>query len=367
MNKKTMLWVLIGFLVIISIILINVSMKPTGAIKIGLTGHFSGEYANYGIPMKNAVELVVEETNNKGGIDGRQLELIIEDDESDVNKAASAINKLINIDNVDYIISAQASGSTSVIGPISQNNKRVLMITLASAPELAKTGEYVFRSIPSDIYQGVKMVEFINEDLGSEKVAGLYINNAYGVGIKGIINANENVEIVASEMFEPGASDFRTQLLKIKESNADTLVLVAYRDEAPIIFKEINELGLNIKILGSETIKDEEILKDSGSNAEGVYVTFYTDEPQDYVNFNQNYKTKFNEEVSSYSMYGYDGALALVKAIDKAGDDVNKVQSELYSIKFNGASGEVGFDSDGDRTGVAYILYRVENSQFVKQ
>ena len=367
MDKNTK--IIVGAIIVIAVIAVGyvvykgqnnpISNEP---IKIGFIGHLSGEYASYGVPMKNAVQLAVEEVNKNGGINKRQAELIVEDDGTAADKAASAMNKLVNIDKVNYIISGQGSGPASAITPIAQNNKKILMITLASAPGLTKAKDYVFRSIPSDVYQGVRMVELINNNLKSKKVAGLYVNDAYGAGIKEIINNNKNVENVDSELFEAGAIDFRTNLLKIKQTNADTLVLVA-REEFPIILKQINELKLKMNIIASETFKDEKILKDSSSYVEGV-ITFMA-QPTDYVDFANRYKTRFNEVPSAYSMYAYDGAMALIKAI-KLGDNVEAVKSELSKTEFNGASGKVGFDNEGGRTGAGYIIYQVKNGQFVQ-
>lgn len=337
----------------------NTSTEP---IKIGVVGHFSGKYADYGIPMKKAVELAVKQLNQEGGIGNRKVELVIEDDNSDANIAATAINKLINIDKLDYIISAQGSGITSAITPIAQSNKKILMITLGSAPDLTNVGDYVFRSVPSDTYQAVEMNDFVNNNLTSKKVAGLYVNDAYGVGIKEIVNSNINTDNVVSEMFESGATDFRTQLLKIKESNADTLILVAH-EEYPIILKQIKELNLNLKIITSETFKDEGILKSSINNAEGIYVIFMAD-PKDYIGFNENYQAEFNEKPSAYSMYAYDGTIALAKAIEKS-NNIEIIKDNLLTISFKGASGQIGFSANRDRTGGEYIVYVVKNGQFV--
>ena len=339
----------------------DVSSEP---IRIGVIGHFSGEYASYGVPMKQAIELAIEEVNKKNGIDGRQVNLIIEDDAGDSVNAASGMNKLINIDKVDYIISTQGSGATSAVTPIAQNNAKILMITLGSAPELTNVGEYVFRSIPSDVYQGIRMVDFIDNTLKSDKVAGLYINDAYGVGIKSLIKNNINAELAIQEMFNEELTDFRSQLLKIKNSGADTLILVS-RKETPNILKQIKELGLgDMKIIASETVKDDKILEQAGGNAEGVYIVF-TGEPKDYINFKNNYKTKFNEEPSAYSMYAYDGAIALIKAINENGDDLEKIKNGLLNINFKGASGNVVFDADRERIGMEYIMYVVKNGEFV--
>ena len=365
MNKTN--WTIVGIIIILIIggVWYGVSRKPKeeGVIKIGVIGHFSGKLADYGIPMKKAIELAVDEINKKGGINNQKVELVVEDDNSDASNAATAMNKLVTVDKVDYILSAQGSGVTSAVTPIAQSNEKILMITLGSAPGLTEIGDYIFRSIPSDTYQAVKMVDFINNNLKSEKVGGLYLNDAYGVGIKNIISANKNTDNVISEMFGSGATDFRTQLLKIKESGADTLVLVA-RQEYPLILKQIKELNLAVEIIASETFKDENILKESGSSAEGAFVTFIA-EPQDYVNFNNNYQSKFEEKPYAYSMYAYDGTLALLKAVEGGGNNIESIKNNLIRVGFNGASGRVGFNKDRDRTGSEYTVYVVENGQFV--
>lgn len=340
-------------------------VSNNGPIKIGIIGHFSGEYAAYGIPMKNAVELAIKEANNAGGIDGRRLVVVIEDDGTDPAKAASSMNKLVNVDHVDYVFSAQGSGATSVITPISESNKAILMITLGSAPDLTTDKDYVFRSAPSDVYQASEMVDYINNNLKPQKIAGIYRNDAYGIGIKDIVESGASGDVVASELYELGISDFRTQLTKIKQANPDVLIIAGASDNYPILLKQIEELGIIAEIFASETFYDQDVL-DNSENDEGVY-TLFQEDPQDYVDFKTKYTQTFREEPSAYSMYAYDGAMSIIKALDTVGDNVNKVQNELYNVKFNGASGEIGFDSEGDRTGADYAVYKVVNGQFVKQ
>lgn len=357
MNKTTKIIIgIVVVLIIIAGIWYSLVEKPEeSAIKVGFIGHLSGDHTDYSVPMKNAVQLAVEQINENGGIDGRKVEVIYEDDNSG-SEAASAMNKLTNIDGVDYVISAQGSGATSIITPIAQNNEKFLMITLGSAPDLTKEKDFVFRSIASDIYQGLKMNEFIKE-MNFEKVAGLYLNDAYGVGVKNIINTNNY--IVAEEMFESGATDLRTQLIKIKESNPDVLVIVAHK-EYPIILKQIKELDLKVQIFASETFKNEDILSKSDSTAEDVYTLFMAD-PVDYVNFEKEYKERFKQEPSAYAKYAYDGALALLKAIE---EDENNIKDELLKINFKGASGDVMFNEEGDRSGIEYVIFAVKDGRF---
>jgi len=200
--------------------------------------------------------------------------------------------------------------------------------------------------------------------LGSQKIAGLYTNDAYGIGVQDKVNADQSVSHAADEMFEAGSGDFRTQLTKIKSSGADTLIIVAH-DEFPSILKQIRELGLQMKIIASETFKDTAMLAKSGSYAEEVYVPFLADQ-EDHLNFNNAYKVAFSEDSSAYSKYAYDGALALLKAIEDSGDDPDVVAAALFRKSFEGASGKVGFNTEGDRTGLVYLTYVVQGGSFVE-
>ena len=172
MNKQNKIYLAIGIIAIIliaGIIYLAINNSQEETIKIGVIGHLSGEYADYCIPLKNSIELAVKETNNAGGINGKKLVLVVEDDETDSAKAATAINKLIGVDKANYIISALGSGNSSVITPITNTNKKILMITLGTAPDLIKI-KICFRTVPSDVYQASVMAKYINENLKPKKL-----------------------------------------------------------------------------------------------------------------------------------------------------------------------------------------------------
>ncbi len=371
--KTFFIFAIVALIVITLTWILVINNRTTGSvvsnnepIKIGIIGHFTGEYASYVAPMKNAVELAVKEINDKGGINGRELTLIVEDDAMDSTKAATGMSKLVNVDNVDYIMSVQGSGATSVITPIANDNKRILMITLGSAPGLTTDKDYVFRSCPSDIYQASKIVDYLNNNLKPKKIAGIYRNDAYGIGIKNIVENGASADVVASELYTLSDSDFRTQLTKIKQANPDVLIIAGAKNDYPLMIKQIRELGISATILTSETFYDQEILDDIGiKDSEGIY-TLFQEDPTDYLNFKANYIKQFGEEPSVYSMYAYDGAISLIKAIESSGDNVEGVKKSLSGLSFNGASGAVGFDSEGDRTGVKYAVYKVIDGEFVK-
>lgn len=367
MRKKLSIILAIAIIILLAIIIYlcfnQNSQQPVTEktpIKIGLLGVFSGEIASYGIPMKNAIELAVEQANSQGGINGRKIDLVIEDDTGNLNTATLAMNKLATIDNLDYILSAQGSGNTAAILPIAQDNKKILLITLGSVSGLTKKGEYIFRSVPSDSYQANKMVDYAKNNFQAKKVAVLYINNAYGTGIKDIINANINN--VINETFNEGSADFKTQLFKIKQSNPDLLIIAAYNEYVSIL-KQIRELGLSMPIICSETFKDGYAMAEDDKNMKNLYVTSMKT-PQDYVDYTNKYKLKYDLDPSAYSIYAYDGTNALISAIKSGNNEKEKVRQILSSVSFDGASGKFGFDKDRERTGVEYSIYKVVDGQF---
>jgi branched-chain amino acid transport system substrate-binding protein len=240
------------------------------------------------------------------------------------------------------------------------------MITLGSAPDLTNDKDYVFRAVPSDVYQASKMVDYLNNNIKPKKIAGIYRNDPYGIGIKSIVENGVSADVAACELYDPSSSDFRTQLTKIKQANPDVLVIAGAKDNYPVLIKQIKELGISATILTAETFYDPEVLDKSGiENVEGIY-TLFPEDPIDYVNFKQKYNQMYKEEPSAYSIYAYDGMISISKSIKSSGDSVEKVRMNLLSLSFNGASGEVGFDSEGDRTGAKYAVYKVSNGNFVK-
>ncbi len=378
--ERNKILIAIGFLVVIifgGLFLVSAQNNMTGLFSLfhfeeteetiifGAVGHFTGNYAVYGAPMLNAVQLAVEEVNDRGGVNGKKILLIAEDDVGNPNQASTAINKLINIDGAKYIFSAQGSSMVSVVSPVAQNNQRLLMITLGSAPKLTEVGEYVFRSTPSDTYQGFEMKKLIQE-LEAKKIAGLYLNDAYGKGIIDLIKTSENKAFVADEVFEPNSTDFRIQLTKIKNSNPDVLVIVAHQEYSTIL-RQMREIGLELTVITSETFMEEKTLSEIKVPIEGIF-SFKMLDTIDHVNFSKKYVERFQEEPSIYSKYAYDGAIAIIKALEQTEDPNNIEQTikELYKTEFNGASSKVGFNEKGDRKFVKYEVYIIQNGKPTK-
>lgn len=234
---KSIIYGLIAILLIITAFSLGCAKKEK-EIKIGAILPLTGDAAKYGESAKRAIDLAVEEINSTGGIKGSKIKVIYEDDQALPEKGVSAIQKLITVDKVHVVIGAMPSSVTLAMAPIAEKNKVVLFSPASSNPKITEAGDYIFRNDVSDIFEGGKMADETWQRLKFRKAAVLYINNDYGVGIKDVFVYRFTVlggEIVATENFEQGTTDFRTQLTKIKQGNPEAVYIVGYKEQIQIL------------------------------------------------------------------------------------------------------------------------------------
>jgi len=365
MTKSTKIVIgIIILVIVVGAIWYAVSREPEEeVIKIGVIVVLSGDAAIYGEDARKGLDLALEEINKEGGVLGKKIELIYEDSRLDPKEAVTAMNKFTSIYRLPIVIIAEGSGPTSAVAPLADSNKTLLMVSIASTPTLKDAGDYVFRTMLSDDYQAFKMIE-ISKDLGFKNAAILYVNDTYGIGIKDVFSERfeEFGNVIMKESFEDSATDFRAQLTKIKSSKPDVIIIVA-RKEFPLILKQAKELGLNSQIIASETLKDESLIKESGDAAEGVLIPFVA-ESLGYSEYKTKYKEKYGEEPVLYGNFSYDALRVLIIAIQNAGSiDSEKVKNALYDVVYEGASGLVKFDSNGEVIEKPFNMYKVVNGK----
>ena len=158
----------------------------TEPIKIGFVGPLSGDVANLGQNIRAAVEVARDEINNQGGINGRKIQVIFEDGKCDSKAATAAGNKLINLDKVKMIVGGVCSGETLAIAPMAEKNNVILISPASTNPKVTQAGDYVFRLIPSDSFQGKFAAEYMYNTLGKRSIAVLYTKNDWGVGVSNV-------------------------------------------------------------------------------------------------------------------------------------------------------------------------------------
>jgi branched-chain amino acid transport system substrate-binding protein len=341
-------------------------------IRIGNLGPLTGNTATYGLSTKNGVEIAVDEFNNAGGINGKQIKLFAEDTRGDQTEAANAATKLIEQDKVIAIVGGVLSSETMTAGPIGDDAKVVMISSSSTATGVPEIGDYIFRNCLSDEVQAIQLAEYAVSELGLKSFAIMYDNNDYGLSLKEAFEkkANELAKVVDIETYNKDESDFRAQLTKIKSFNPDALYIAGYYTEASKIAQQAKDQGLEVQLLGADGFYSPKLLELGGSSVEGATFTagFFADDPSENVqNFVKAFKEKFNTEPDMFAAQAYDAAKILLTAIKNAdGQGGEALQAEMAKIKdFPGITGNTSFTETGDALKDIIIL-KVENGKFVK-
>lgn len=368
--KRIFCWMLILGL-IISLGMPGCAKKDEKEIKIGVLLPLTGSAAVWGENAKMGLEIALEEVNQGGGVKGKKVKLIIEDSQSDPSKAVSALQKLISTDKVSVIIGDIASSSVLAMAPIAEKAKVVLLSPGASNPDISQAGEYIFRNWQSDALEGEIDAKFAYEHLGYRKTVVLNVNNAYGNGLKEVFEKSFQGlggKILASESFEQGATDMRSQLNKIRNLKIDAIYMPGYPPEMARLLIQAKEMGIKRPFLSVQAFDDPKILETAKEAAEGVM--FSVPKPPNLSNpfvknFIGRYKQKFSRDPGVTSDTGYDALRIVVWAMNQAGTSAEEVRHQLLTLKdFPGAAGLTSFDKNGDVI-KPFIFKQVKNGQFV--
>lgn len=335
--------------------------ESTEPIQVGWMGPLTGDVANIGTAMRDAVELAVKELNAEGGIDGRDVNVLYEDGKCDAKQANTAANKLLNVDNVVALLGGVCSGESLAAAPLVNEKQRVMISAASTAPDLSEAGDYFFRVVPSDAYQGRFAAQYAQETLGHQKVAVLHALTDYTQGIADVFaQAFEELggEVVVKDTFIQGSKDLRTQLTKVKNSDAEFVYFVAYTESAIVGLRQMQELGLDLPVLGGDTFADPAVHEAEG--AEGVqFVQAYT---ADRAAFTEKYLAETGrDDEPAYVAQQYDAANVLFNVLKEAGTEGEALRDALANTEYKGVSGNIEFDPNGDLQGAKYSVLRIEN------
>lgn len=343
-------------------------------IKIGVAGAHSGDLASYGLPTVNAVKLVVDEVNAKGGINGKKVELLIEDDMCKPEIATNSATKLVS-QGAEVVLGHICSGATKAALPIYKAANIVVVSPSATNPELTHSGEYpnFFRTIASDDMQAKAEVEYAVNTLGAKKIAVIHDKGDYGKGLaeyaKGFIEKSGKAEVALYEGVTPGAVDYSAIVQKIKQSQADAVVFGGYHPEASKIVSMMRKKRLNTVFLSDDGVKDDTFIKVAGKDAEGVYATGPKDTTQNPLSQAAvaAHRKVYNSDPGAFYENAYSAALAIVNGIEKAGStETAALTKALRNEKVETPVGAIHFDEKGDAVGVGFAMYQVKDGKFVE-
>ena len=324
----------------------NNLIKNDKEIILGANYEMTGALAAVAKQTVNGINLAIKQTNEQGGVLGKQIKLIIADNKSEPSESANAITKLIKNDNVKLVFGSVASSNVLATVQIAHDSKIPLITATATNPSVTMEQDqvrpYVFRTCFIDPFQGEVMANFAAKSLQA-KNAVMYIDSSsdYSKGLAKIFAekfiANGGI-IIGEESFLQKDQDFKSTLTKIKAINPDVVFIPAYYEEVGKIIRHAREIGIQSQLIGTDGWDDPKLIEIAGLSAvEGTFFSnHYSPQDQDpkVVEFVKAYKAEYNQEPSALAVLGYDCALVVIDAIKRAGsDDPEKIRQALEETK----------------------------------
>ena len=324
----------------------NNLIKNDKEIILGANYEMTGALAAVAKQTVNGINLAIKQTNEQGGVLGKQIKLIIADNKSEPSESANAITKLIKNDNVKLVFGSVASSNVLATVQIAHDSKIPLITATATNPSVTMEQDqvrpYVFRTCFIDPFQGEVMANFAAKSLQA-KNAVMYIDSSsdYSKGLAKIFAekfiANGGI-IIGEESFFFFFQDFKSTLTKIKAINPDVVFIPAYYEEVGKIIRQAREIGIKSQLIGTDGWDDPKLIEIAGLSAvEGTFFSnHYSPQDQDpkVVEFVKAYKAEYNQEPSALAVLGYDCALVVIDAIKRAGsDDPEKIRQALEETK----------------------------------
>jgi len=361
------------------LILVSIGVLSTGAfaqtIRIGIELSLTGYAATYGEDAKRGTELAIDEINNAGGVNGKKLEAVYEDDGGVGKTAVSATQKLIGGDKVSVIIGGITSSAALSAAPLAKENKVVFLASFCSHPELTGPGGYVYR-LGNNIREEAKTAgRFAARVLKLKKSGSLAATSDYGRNFAKFTRDSfeeEGGTSLLAEEFAVNANDFRSQLTKIKAKNPEILFVAATVKEAAQILRQMTELRMKIPVYSSSMFDDPLLVKLAGESAENVYYIRVGRVPGEEGKkkekiFNKKFKDKFpGKEPAICAVYYYDGIGLIFTAIKLAGETGPDIDRGMRKIRdYPGLTGNITFNEIGDRD-IKNVTMKIEKGKPVE-
>jgi branched-chain amino acid transport system substrate-binding protein len=345
-------------------------------IKIGYFGDLTGPTFNFGQSAYNGVLMAATEINQNGGINGRQIDIVFEDDKGSPEEAARLTAKLIDQDKVVAIIAGGTSGNSRAAAPKAQASHIPLISPSSTDPAVTQVGNYIFRACFVDSFQGEVMARFAVNTLKAQKAAVLYdFNSPYGRGLTRYFEVSFGKlggRMVSEQSYTQGDADFKGQLSTIKAAEPDVIYIPGYYGDVALIAKQARLIGLTQPLLGADGWDAPELWQLGGDALNGAYIsTHYSiDNPSPAIQaFVEQYKQRnLNQLPDAHAALAYDAARMLFDAFMRIGStDSDKLREALAQTKnFAGVTGVISMDADRNAVKPAVVL-KLEDLKFIYQ
>ncbi len=334
-------------------------------IKIGEYASLTGKEAAFGQSSHKGTLLAVEQVNAAGGVLGRQIELVSDDNQSKQGESATIVKKLIFRDKVVGIVGEVASMRSLEAAPICQVYKVPMISPSSTNPKVTQIGNYIFRVCFIDPFQGTVMAKFAKDTLKMRRVAVVTsVSSAYSVGLSKYFMerfTSDGGEVVVEQKYTEGDKDFNAQLTAIKAAGVEGIYVSGYYTEAALICKQARDLGITVPLFGGDGWEAPELVEIGGAAVNGCYYsTHYS--PQSDSPIVRNFVAKFQaryggETPDAMAALGYDSLEVMVDAMRRAGStDGPAIRDALAATKdFPGVTGVTTIDKDRNASKAAVV------------
>jgi branched-chain amino acid transport system substrate-binding protein len=349
--------ILIASIVLASLLAACNPQAGSDKVRIGVFMSTTGSTANFGISSVNGIKMAADEIIAAGGINGKQVELLVQDDRSDAAEAATIVTKFVTQDQVHAVIGEVASSRSIAAAPIAQNAKIPMLTPSSTNPEVTKKGDFIFRSCFIDPYQGAAIAQFAAKTLGA-KTAAIMVDrkNDYSTGLEKVITetfTRFGGKMVATQSYQEGDQDFNAQLTSLKGSNPEVIFVPGYYNDVGLIAKQARDKGITVPLIGGDGWDSEQLYKIGGTALNGSYFTNhyspFDTEPK-VVKFVNDYKSRYNSTPDALAATAYDAANIMFDAIKRSkslsGQDIRDALQATNA--FPGVTGTVTFNQQRD-------------------
>ena len=371
--KKRVLCIMVCCIIFVSAAFAGGDQEDGSVFKLGLVSPLTGAGATSGAVQANAAKMAVNEINEAGGINGiLPIELFSEDDEGTPVKSVNVTQKLVNQDGIDAMIGALNSSCTLANMQVTSASSVPQITPSSSNAKIVELGnKFIFRMTATDPTHAKTLLKYSQEALGAKKVAMIYESSDFGTGAFNIVYslvADYGMEMVISEVYNSGETDFSVQLTKIKNAGPDVIILWGYYTEAALICKQVKQYNIDIPMIGTG-YNSPALIELGGDAVDGlIFTTAFTNANPDPIvqDFDKKYTSLFKASYDQNAPQSYDAVYVIADAVTRCmedGKDWNDgsiLRDYIALTQYEGVTGATSFDPRGEMIKTLMVVQIVD-------
>lgn len=347
--------------------------SDSGPIKVGVYADLTGQTSSFGTSTRNGIQMAADEINKAGGINGRQIQVLVEDDQGLPAQAATVVTKLINQDKVQAVLGEVASSNSLAAAPKAQEAKVPMITPSSTNPKVTQVGDYIFRVCFIDPFQGEVMAKFAANTLKAKTAAVLTdVNSDYSRGLDQFFTdrfTKLGGKIVEKQSYTQTDQDFSGQLTAIRQANPDVIYVPGYYGQVGVIAKQAKQLGINKPLLGGDGWDAPQLFQLGGDALNGSYFSnhySYEDPRPEVKAFVDAYRARYNTVPDAIAALAYDAMKVLADAIKRAGTtESQKLRDAIAQTQnFPGVTGTISINAERNAVKPATV-FELQNGKYV--